>query len=101
MSNLHVTVDGITVGKTGDLKLGKVTVTPDLFSLLQPTKVIKSIEIDSLELTQNVIEKIRYGPRRMPPSRRNSRRKSGSRASVSITHWSNSARGAWARSMRG
>ncbi len=30
----HVTVDGITVGKTEDIKLGKVTVTPDLFSLL-------------------------------------------------------------------
>ena len=35
----HVTVDGITVAKTDDLKLGKVMVTPDLFSLLQPTKV--------------------------------------------------------------
>ena len=54
----HVTVDGITVAKTDDLKLGKVMVTPDLFSLLQPTKVIKSIEIDSLAVTQKAIEKI-------------------------------------------
>jgi uncharacterized protein involved in outer membrane biogenesis len=54
----HVTIDGITVGKTADIKLGKVRVTPDLFSLLQPTKVIKSIEIDSLVLTQKAIDKI-------------------------------------------
>ena len=54
----HVTVDGITVGTTGDIKLGKVRVTPDLFSLLQSTRVIKSIEIDSLALTQKAIDKI-------------------------------------------
>jgi uncharacterized protein involved in outer membrane biogenesis len=54
----HVTVDGITVGRTDEIKLGKVLVTPDLFSLLQSTKVIKSIEIDSLVLTQKAIDKI-------------------------------------------
>ncbi len=53
----HVTVDGITVGKTDDIKLGKVTVTPDLFSLLQSTTVIKSIQIDSLALTRKAIER--------------------------------------------
>jgi uncharacterized protein involved in outer membrane biogenesis len=54
----HVTVDGITVGKTEDLKLGKVTVTPDLFSLLSETKVINSIELKSLVLTQKGLDKI-------------------------------------------
>jgi uncharacterized protein involved in outer membrane biogenesis len=54
----HVTVDGITVGKTEDIKVGKVTVTPDLGSLLGATKVIKSIEIDGLVLTQKAIDKI-------------------------------------------
>ena len=54
----HVTVDGITVGTTDDIRLGKVLVTPDLFSLLQSTKVIKSIEIDSLVLTQKAIDRI-------------------------------------------
>lgn len=54
----HLVVDGITVGKTGDLKVGKVTVTPELFSLLSSTKVIRSIEIDSLVMTQKAIEKI-------------------------------------------
>lgn len=54
----HLTVDGITVGKALDIKLGKVTITPVLLSLLSATKVIKSIELKSLELTQKALEKI-------------------------------------------
>lgn len=54
----HVTVSGITVGGTEDVKVGKVTVTPDLWSLLGSTKVIRSIEIDQLVLTQKAIDKI-------------------------------------------
>jgi uncharacterized protein involved in outer membrane biogenesis len=54
----NVTVDGITVGTTDDIKVGKVRVMPDLFSLLQSTRVIKSIEIDSLILTQKAIDRI-------------------------------------------
>jgi uncharacterized protein involved in outer membrane biogenesis len=54
----HLTVTGITVGKTEDIKVGKVTVTPDLFSLLGATKVIKSIEISQLVLTQKGFDKI-------------------------------------------
>ena len=53
----HVTIDGITVGTAGDINVGAVTVTPDLWSLLQPTKVIRSIEIDSLVLTQKGIDR--------------------------------------------
>jgi len=54
----HLTVDGITVGTTDDIKLGKIQVTPDLFSFLKSTKVIKSIEIDSLSITKKGIDKI-------------------------------------------
>lgn len=54
----HVTVDGITVGTSDDIGLGKVRVTPDIFSLLKSTRVIKSIEIDSLTLTQKAIARI-------------------------------------------
>lgn len=54
----HVTIGGITIGKNDDIRLGKVQVYPDLFSLLQPTKVIKSVEIDSLALTKKGIDKI-------------------------------------------
>ncbi len=54
----HITVDGITVGTSDDIRIGKVLVTPDIFSLLQSIKVIKSIEIDSLALTQKAIKNI-------------------------------------------
>ena len=54
----HVTLDGITIGTTDSIELGRVTVTPDLFSLLQPTKVIKHIDVDSLVLTRKAIDKI-------------------------------------------
>lgn len=54
----HVTVSGIRVGKTEDIKVGKVIVTPNLWSLLDATRVIKSIEIDGLVLTQKAIDKI-------------------------------------------
>jgi len=54
----HVTVSGIAVGKTEDIKVGKVTVSPDLWSLLGPTRVIRAIEIEGLVLTQKALDKI-------------------------------------------
>jgi len=51
----HVTIDGIKVGTTDDVVLGKVRVTPDLFALLQTVKVIKRIEFDSPVLTEKAI----------------------------------------------
>jgi uncharacterized protein involved in outer membrane biogenesis len=54
----HVTVDGITVGKTDDIRMGKVLLTPDLFSLLQSRIVIKTVEIEALILTPQAIDKI-------------------------------------------
>jgi uncharacterized protein involved in outer membrane biogenesis len=54
----HVTITAITVGKADDIRLGKVRMTPDFFSLLSSTRVIRSIEIDSLVLTQKGIDKI-------------------------------------------
>jgi uncharacterized protein involved in outer membrane biogenesis len=54
----HVTVDGIAVGKTDDIQVGKVRMTPDFFSLLNSTWVIRSIEINSLVLTHKGIDKI-------------------------------------------
>jgi uncharacterized protein involved in outer membrane biogenesis len=61
----HLTVSGITVGKTQDIKVGKVDVTPDLWSLMSDTKVIKSIEIEGLVLTQKALDKI---PTWIPPA---------------------------------
>ena len=54
----HVTIEGITVGTTDDIKLGKIRVTPDLFSLMQSTTVIKTIEIDAPELTRKGFDRI-------------------------------------------
>ena len=54
----HITVDGITVGKTQDVTLGKVTVTPAVLSLMSTPKVIRSIELKSLVLTQKALDKI-------------------------------------------
>src|SRR5262245_49842062 len=54
----HVSADGITVGKGNDLTLGKVEITPDLGSLFGTTKVIKSVEIDGLVITQQGLDKI-------------------------------------------
>ena len=54
----HVTIDGISIGKTGIVTAARVTITPDLFSLLGSNKVIRSIRIDQLVLTQKAIQKI-------------------------------------------
>jgi len=54
----HLTIDGITVGKSGEFSVGKVRVTPELLSLFGPVKIISSIRIDSLLLTQKAIDKI-------------------------------------------
>jgi uncharacterized protein involved in outer membrane biogenesis len=54
----HVTVTGITVGKTADIQVGEVTITPKLMSLLGATKVIRSIDIEKLVVTQKAIDRI-------------------------------------------
>jgi len=54
----HLTVRGITVGASEEIKVGKVTVTPDLWTLFDSTWVIKSIEIDGLMLTRAALRKI-------------------------------------------
>jgi len=54
----HVTVDGIRIGKTGSITAAHVTITPDLWSLLGSTKIIRRIRIDQLVMTQKAIDKI-------------------------------------------
>lgn len=54
----HVTVDGISIGHHGDVTAAHVTITPDLWSLLGPNKVIRSIRIDKLVVTQRAVKKI-------------------------------------------
>lgn len=54
----HIAVGGIAVGNNAEITIGKVVVTPAVFSLLQPAKVIRSVEFDALVLTQKGIDKI-------------------------------------------
>jgi len=54
----QLTVNGITVGKARDVKVGRVTVTPHLLSLLGSVKTIRSIEIEDLVLADAAFEKI-------------------------------------------
>ena len=78
----HVKIDGITIGTTDDIRLGKVLVTPDLLSLLQSTRAIKSVEIDSLALTQKALDRIpgwARPPGQLPPFRVESVRLSNAR----------------------
>lgn len=54
----HLTLGGVTVGRTDDIKVGRVSVTPDLWSLTGATKVIRSIEIEGLVISQKAIDRI-------------------------------------------
>lgn len=64
----HVVVDGIDIGKS-DLKVGRIAVTPDLLSLLSDTKVIRSIDIEGLVLTQKAIDRIPVWTRADPKAK--------------------------------
>jgi uncharacterized protein involved in outer membrane biogenesis len=54
----HLTVRGVALGKPADVKVGRITVTPEWWSLLDAVKIIRSIEIEDLVLSQNAFEKI-------------------------------------------
>src|SRR5687768_12715560 len=48
----HVKVEGIAVGADKDIKVAKVTLQPDLWSLFGSRKVIRSIEFEDVALSQ-------------------------------------------------
>lgn len=54
----HVTADGITIGKTGDVKVAKLVIAPDVWSMLGETKVIRYVELSGLHLTQAGMDKL-------------------------------------------
>jgi hypothetical protein len=53
----HVRVEGIAIGKAEDIKVAKVTLRPDLWSLFGPHKVIRSVEFEDVVLAQSA-----FGP---------------------------------------
>ena len=54
----HVTADGIAIGKTGDVKVAKLVIAPDVWSLLGETKVIRYVELSGVQLTQSGMDKL-------------------------------------------
>lgn len=48
----HARVEGISIGTAGEVQVGKVTLKPDLWSLLRSRKVIRSVDLDDVTLTQ-------------------------------------------------
>ncbi|HEX2826141.1 MAG TPA: hypothetical protein VHP37_07335 [Burkholderiales bacterium] len=48
----HARVEGISIGTAEDVQVGKVTLKPDLWSLLRSQKVIRSVELEDVTLTQ-------------------------------------------------
>jgi hypothetical protein len=51
----HVKVEGIALGKSEDITAGKITLTPDVWSLLSSTKVIRTVELEDVTLSQQAI----------------------------------------------
>src|SRR4051812_41454484 len=51
----HARIDGITIGTAEDVQVGKATLRPDVWSLLKTRKVIRSIELDDVTLTQKAL----------------------------------------------
>lgn len=54
----YLSIEGVAVGKDQDLVVGRVRVKPDLWSLIYPVKVVKSIEIERLVVTQQALDRI-------------------------------------------
>jgi uncharacterized protein involved in outer membrane biogenesis len=48
-------VDGITIGTAEEVQVGKVTLTPDLWTLLRSEKVIRTVELEDVTLTQKAL----------------------------------------------
>lgn len=51
----YVTADGITVGGAEDIRVGKVTLKPALWSLLASRTVIRAVELEDVTLTQKAL----------------------------------------------
>ena len=54
----HINVNDVMVGVEGDLKLDRVVLTPDIFSIFKSSYVIKDIEIDALVINQKAIDRL-------------------------------------------
>src|SRR5947199_8736177 len=51
----HARIDGITIGTSDEIKIGRLRFAPDLWSLLGSNKHIRSVEVHDLALSQKAI----------------------------------------------
>ena len=54
----HASAEGISIGKNGDVKVAKLTIAPDLWSLVGETKVIRYVELSGVQVTQAGLDKL-------------------------------------------
>lgn len=52
------TVEGILIGKEQDVKIGAVTVRPDVFSLLSKVKVIRALEVEGVTVDKALLGRL-------------------------------------------
>lgn len=52
------TVEGILIGKAQDVKIGSVTVRPDMLSLLGKVKVIRAVEVDGVTIDNALLDRL-------------------------------------------
>ncbi|MDP1537782.1 MAG: AsmA family protein [Burkholderiales bacterium] len=64
----HVVVDGVEIGKA-DVKVGKIAITPDLWSLLTANKIIRSVKITGLVINQRALDRIPLWTRTDPKAK--------------------------------
>jgi uncharacterized protein involved in outer membrane biogenesis len=53
----HLVIEGVEIGKS-DVKVGRISVTPDLLSLLTDIKIIRSVDISGLVINQNAMDRL-------------------------------------------
>ena len=51
----HARIDGIVIGASEDIRIGKVTLTPDFWSLFRAAKVIRSVDVENVALSHKAI----------------------------------------------
>lgn len=53
-----VTVEGVLIGQAQDVRVGAVTVRPDVLSLLREVKVIRAVEVEGVDVGKALLERI-------------------------------------------
>ena len=53
-----VTLKGLAIGEGQAVRVGSVTVRPDVFSLMREVKVIRAIEVEGVEVNQALVQRI-------------------------------------------